>query len=101
MEKIELSEEAKIYLRLIFLEEEFEISYKSQTTHLALLEYEGLIDNYPTNDDVFGFGNMTITNKGLAYLALNPTLKNPSLFDDLKHLSSSALTALSIYVSSQ
>lgn len=63
-------------------DQEITIRNKEQVRHLALLENEGLIENYPTKDDEFGYGNMEITTKGLAYLATNPTLDDPSILDD-------------------
>lgn len=91
MKKIELTDKAKLYLMMIYANQEITINNKEQTLHLALLENEGLIENNPTKDDApFMYGNMEITNKGMAYLATNPKLKNPSILNDPEFIAMAA-----------
>lgn len=94
MKKIKLTDKAKLYLVMIDNDQEITIRNKEQVRHLALLENEGLIENYPTKDDEFGYGNMEITTKGKAYLATNPTLDDPSILDDKEFVFSTAISII-------
>ena len=80
MEKIKLSERAKEILYEVFAE--CYEPFSKDKFHVSLLEYEELIENTCTKDDKYGIGELELTTKGEAYLALYPELENPSWKDD-------------------
>ena len=96
MVKIELTDNAK---RIFFaLSKDEELRYTdSDEKDLILLEQEGLVDPCWTNDGPYP----CITDKGIAYIHMNPKLKNPSIWDDKKYLITTGISliafALSLY----
>ena len=98
MEKVKLTEEAKVMLRLIFLGKMTEPVNEEQCCHLAILDEAGFIDSFTTKDDPFDYANLSITKKGKAYLALNPKLENPSIKDNTEFWGNLFVSVVSLFV---
>ncbi len=70
-------------------------SLKSDLEDLNLLKTLGLIRAVATNT---GFVVTGLTEEGRAYLHSNPTLKNPSIWDDKKYWINTAISVLALIV---
>lgn len=96
MNKIELTDNAKRIILGLTKNEKLKYT-DADEKDLILLEQEGLVDACWTNDGPYP----SITDKGTAYVHMNPKLKNPSIWDDKKYLITTGISlvafALSLY----
>jgi len=95
MEKIRLTKNAKRILRILNKSEDLIIS-ETDEKDLYLLEQEELIelDGYK-NGQPFP----EITRKGISYILMNPTLSNPSIWDDKKYWITTGISVLAFLLS--
>ena len=82
MEKIHLTDNAK-HILLSLNKGEVYSPKDSDKNDIILLIYEGLLT---AKETLRGFANLQLTDKAIAYLHMNPKLKNPSICDDKKYL---------------
>ena len=80
MDKIKLTDNAKRILLALYNNEELNIT-DTDERDLIVLDQEGLVNPERTADGSFPY----ITDKGTAYVYMNPKLKNPSIWDDQKY----------------
>lgn len=93
MDKIKLNDKCKDILMAIKSDTyEDDIANSEDIHFLCTL---GLIDVISTKDGNFVDG---LTDKGRAYLHSNPTLKNPSIWDDKKYWVNTAISVLALIV---
>lgn len=97
MEKIELTDMAKIILLLVDKGLYVAPQSKEEERQVALLVYEELVDSQSTKDSMYDYDFLEITTKGRAYLACNPELKNPSVWKDYKFLTSTAISVVQTF----
>ena len=93
MDKIYLNDNCKAIIYAIKND-----TYKERdadSEDINLLHTLGLIDVTYTKDGDFVDG---LTDKGRAYLHSNPTLKNPSIWDDKKYWINTAISILALIV---
>lgn len=91
MDKIKLTDNAKRILLTLYNKEELNIT-DADEKDLIVLDQEGLVKPEWTADGPFP----DIKDKGIAYVYMNPKLKNPSIWDDHKYWITTgiAITAL-------
>ena len=94
MDKIELTTKSKRILLALSKNEELEYKDSDENDYL-LLEQEGLINL----DWTFDGPLPDITNKGKAYVHVNPELKNPSIWDDKKYLITTGISLVAFFLS--
>ena len=94
MERMYLTDRAKVILLALSKEEEPEIN-ESDEKDLILLKEEDLIELEGTKD---GMLYPEITDKGIAYVHINPKLTNPSIWQDYKWIITSLITIIGILV---
>ena len=94
MTKFELTDNAKRILLALSKGEEPTIA-ESDKNDLILLEQDELVDPNWTNDGPFP----DITDKGIAYVHLNPKLKNPSIWDDYKYWITTGISIVALLLS--
>ena len=94
MERMYLTDRAKVILLALSKEEEFEIN-ESDEKDLILLKEEDLIELEGTKD---GMLYPEITDKGIAYVHINPKLTNPSIWQDYKWIITSLIAIIGVLV---
>lgn len=98
MEKIKLTKNAK---RLFLLIGKHELPNKplpeNDIMDVCLLKEEGFITFTNTSH---GPANVDITERGIAYIRINPKLKNPTIWDDKKYLINTTISILALLISS-
>ena len=93
MDKITLNDNCKAIINAIKNDTYEEKDADSED--INLLHTLGLIDVIYTNDGYFVNG---LTDEGRAYLHTNPTLKNPSIWDDKKYWINTAISVLALII---
>ena len=93
MDKITLNDNCKAIINAIKNDTYEEKDADSED--INLLHTLGLIDVTFTKDGDFVDG---LTDKGRAYLHSNPTLKNPSIWDDKKYWINTVISILALIV---
>ena len=95
MERIYLTKSCKRILQAIKNKKYSNIP-KNDTEDLLLLEQMGLVD---VKWCEFGFAIIVnLSNKGVAYMRVNPELKNPSIWDDKKYWINTVISVLALIV---
>lgn len=95
MERIHLTDPCKKILQAIKHKKYNEIP-QSDTEDLLLLEHIGLVDVVWCE---FGYAIIAnLSNKGIAYMKVNPKLKNPSIFEDKKFWINTAISFAALIV---
>ena len=95
MEKKELTKNAKLFLRAISQGTEIPVT-DSNKGDLILLKEEGLIS---FEISMNGYQYPVLTQKGIAYVHVNPELKNPSIWDDRKFWISTGISIVALIIS--
>lgn len=97
MEKIKLTENAKRLFLLMWNKEKNDRPItKEDRQDLFLLKEEGLIT---FKNSPHGPCALDITERGIAYIRINPKLKNPSILDDKKYLINTTISILALLIS--
>lgn len=97
MEKVKLTNNAKRLYLLIYNHELPNIPLPNMDQmDLCLLKEEGFITYKNTSH---GPTNVSMTDRGFAYIRSNPKLKNPSIWDDKKYLINTTISLLAIIIS--
>ncbi len=94
MEKVYLTDRAKTILLTLSQNKEPEIS-ESDEKDLILLKEEDFIELEGSKD---GMLYPEITDKGIAYVHINPKLTNPSIWQDYKWIITSLIAIIGILV---
>ncbi len=94
MDKIKLTDNAKRILLALSKEEELRLT-DADEKDLILLEQEGLVNPNWTHDGPYP----DIMDKGIAYVLMNPKLKNPSIWDDKKYWITTGISVLALIIS--
>ena len=95
MERIELTKPCKRILRAI-KDKKYSNIPENDTEDLLLLEHMGLVDVQWCE---FGYAIIAnLSNKGVAYMRVNPKLKNPSILDDKKFWINTAISFAALVV---
>ena len=93
MEKIKLTKRAKEILKQ---REKNNYKYKIEDRKdILLLAEEGLLKATKTTTEII----IKLTDKGEAYLHINPKLNNPSIWDDKKYLITTAIAIIALIMS--
>lgn len=95
MEKIYLTDNAKNILLSLKKDENF-MPKESDDNDIILLEQEELLHAERTMD---GLAYIELTDKGKAYMHVNPKLKNPSIWDDKKYIITTIIAVIALIVS--
>ena len=96
MNKIKLSDNAKRILLALGKDTDFNYDYKdSDEKDLVLLEIEGLVDPCWTYNGPSPY----ITERGIAYVHMNPELKDPTIWDDKKYWVTTGISVIALIVS--
>jgi hypothetical protein len=96
MERIELSKPCKRILRAI-KDKKYSDIPENDTEDLSLLEHMGLVD---VKWCEFGYAIIAnLSNKGVAYMKVNPKLKNPSIWEDKKYWITTIISFVAIIIS--
>ena len=95
MEKIYLTDNAKRILLSLKKDENF-MPNEDDDNDIILLEQEELLHAERTMD---GLAYVEITDKGIAYMHVNPKLNNPSIWDDKKYIITTAISAAAFVIS--
>lgn len=94
MDKIKLTDNAKKILWTLYNKEDLNI-IDDDEKDLIVLDQEGLVNPEWTNDGPFP----DITDKGIAYVYMNPKLKNPSIWDDQKYWITTGIAIVALILS--
>ena len=94
MDKIKLTDNAKRILWTLYNKEELNIT-DADENDLIVLDQEGLVNPEWTTDGPFP----DITDKGTAYVYMNPKLKNPSIWDDYKYWVTTSIAIAALILS--
>lgn len=94
MDKIYLTDNAKRILLSLSKDEEPELKNEDEKDLILLVE-EGLIECEGTKDEML---YPEITNRGIAYVHINPKLTNPSIWQDYKWIITSLIAIIGILV---
>lgn len=94
MDKIKLTDNAKRILLVLYNKEEFRYS-DTDKKDLIVLYQEDLVNPEWTADGPFP----DITDKGIAYVYMNPQLKNPSIWDDHKYWITTGIAFVALLLS--
>ncbi len=94
MDKIYLTDNAKRILLTLSKDMEPDLKDEDEKDLILLVE-EGLIECEGTKD---GMLYPEITNKGIAYVHINPKLTNPSIWQDYKWIITSLIAIIGILV---
>lgn len=95
MEKIYLTDNAKNILLSLQKDDNF-MPKESDDNDVILLEQEELLHAERTMD---GLAYIELTDKGIAYMHVNPKLKNPSIWDDKKYIITTIIAVIALIVS--
>ena len=95
MEKIYLTKNARRIL-LSLKKGEVVMPQESDKNDVILLMQEDLINAAKTLNN---FANLELTDKAIAYLLVNPKLKNPSIWDDKKYIITTLIAVVALAVS--
>jgi hypothetical protein len=99
MEKIKLSENQKRLLRSLYEKKYPEVVPIEDFEDFNLLEVEGLVNAaHCRGMQGLSLHNPSITEKGLAYITSNPTLQNPSIWDDKKYVINTIISVIALLV---
>lgn len=94
MDKIKLTDNAKRIILALSKEEELRLT-DADEKDLILLDQEGLVNPNWTCDGPYP----DITDKGKAYILINPKLKNPSIWDDKKYWITTGISVVALIIS--
>lgn len=99
MEKVKLSKDSKRILLALCNGKYPDRVPESDLEFFNLLEVEGFVKSAHTKGD----GHMEmlaprLTEEGKAYITTNPTLKNPSIWDDKKYIINTIISVLALIV---
>ena len=99
MEKIKLSKDSKRILRALYNGKYGNLVPEADLDVFNLLEVEGFVKSAHTKGD----GNIEmvaprLTDEGRAYIASNPFLHNPSIWDDKKYIINTIISVAALAV---
>lgn len=94
MEKVYLSKECKRIFNLIIDPNKNFVFTEEDEPALAILQEYGFIEVIRTTDGSAWVAKHT--DRGFAYKAFNPKLKNPSILDDIKYLITTSIALLAL-----
>ena len=99
MEKVKLSKDSKRILLALYNGKYPDRVPESDLEFFNLLEVEGFVKSAHAKGD----GHMEmlaprLTEEGKAYITTNPTLKNPSIWDDKKYIINTIISVLALIV---
>jgi len=99
MEKVKLSKDSKRILLALYNKNYPDRVPENDLEEFNLLEVEGFVKSAHAKGD--GHIEMLapqLTNEGRAYIATNPSLNNPTIWDDKKYIINTIISVLALVV---
>lgn len=96
MDRIKLSKEEKLLLKRLSARKYPDQVLEEDIETFIILENESLVHGTKGKDGILG---PRLTAMGEAYIASNPKLKNPSIWEDKKYIISTTISIVALIIS--